>query len=519
MLARPGPEILRSLLTLPNSAQRNRRGSPWSSSAGGKSACPPSDATTRYACPSVTMRDWPRPVPAAISPMVPPALGVPGWSTRNLSAGSVRTPWAAASRSLMSLMGTPAAAARRRSSTCQGRFVATQRPSTTGPAMPTQPTSTLSRGAPRRNASTALSRLSISRLGTVASRTIDIPAPGSKTASRVLVPPTSPARIMARGSGLLPALLEKLGDEPRPAGLVAGADAGTVVAVKVLVEGNQAAPVRVSLEDAREPPRQLGPDLPEVHLPVGARGTRDLEIVAEETVELLERLDQEKVDREPHRSAPVRVAAEEARRRLRGLVVHAVVRAVHPEDVGVVLVVARQRADTVGREELRFVQHEAEDPGQLLARHDRQHEAPPAARHLDFGNVLAELGVVVDEPARPAPEARQAIGHVRVPRLDGEERDQAHQRAYLHPLPPAVREGQNVVVEAVFLVPEAHVLAAHVADGMGDVDEVFEELAGHVLVGGIFARQLERDGQHVEAVHAHPARAVRLLDVAPGRQR
>src|SRR6266545_3268925 len=456
MLARPGPERMRSQLTWPNSAQRNRRRSTWSSSAGAKSACPPSDATTR--------------------------------------------------------------------------------PSTTGPATPTQPTSTLSRGAPRRNASTALSRLSISRLGTVASRTIDIPAPGSKTASRVLVPPTSPARIMARGSGLLPALLEKLGDEPRPAGLVAGADAGTVVAVKVLVEGNQAAPVRVSLEDlrpavdrpaairsrqedAREPPRQLGPDLPEVHLPVGARGTRDLEIVAEETVELLERLDQEKVDREPHRSAPVRVAAEEARRRLRGLVVHAVVRAVHPEDVGVVLVVARQRADTVGREELLFVQHEAEDPGQLLARHDRQHEAPPAARHLDFGNVLAELGVVVDEPARPAPEARQAIGHVRVPRLDGEERDQAHQRAYLHPLPPAVREGQNVVVEAVFLVPEAHVLPAHVADGMGDVDEVLEELAGHVLVGGIFARQLERDGQHVEAVHAHPARAVRLLDVAPGRQR
>src|SRR5215510_186865 len=226
-----------------------------------------------------------------MSATLPSGLGVPAWSTRNLSAGSVRAPWAAASRSLMSVTGAPAAARRWRSSTIQGRFVATQRPSMTGPATPTHPPSTLIRGAPRRKASTALSRLSSSRLGRVVSRTIVIAAV-SKTASRVLVPPTSPARIMTP-RGLHPALLEKLGHKCRPAGLVAGADAGAVVTVEVLVEGYQAAPVRVLLEDfrpaidraaavrprqedARQPPRQVGPHLPEVDLAVRAGGTGDL---------------------------------------------------------------------------------------------------------------------------------------------------------------------------------------------------------------------------------------------------
>ena len=30
---------------------------------------------------------------------------------------------------------------------------------------------------------------------------------------------------------------------------------------------------------------------------------------------------------------------------------------------------------------------------------------------------------------------------------------------------------------------------------------------------------VQRNSEHIEAVHAHPARAVRLFDVAPGRQR
>src|SRR5512135_944739 len=51
-----------------------------------------------------------------------------------------------------------------------------------------------------------------------------------------------------RNADLLPALLDELRDEARPARLVARADAGAVVAVEVLVEEHVVAEVRVRLE-------------------------------------------------------------------------------------------------------------------------------------------------------------------------------------------------------------------------------------------------------------------------------
>ncbi len=47
-----------------------------------------------------------------------------------------------------------------------------------------------------------------------------------------------------------------------------------------------------------------------------------------------------------------------------------------------------------------------------------------------------------------------------------------------------VVDDELVVVEAVLLVPESG--AAERVDGVGDVDEVLEELRGDVLVGGLF---------------------------------
>src|SRR5213596_3707724 len=156
---------------------------------------------------------------------------------------------------------------------------------------------------------------------------------------------------------LLAALLEKLGDEAGPARLVARADAGAGVAVEVLVEEDQVAPVGVALEllrpavdraptvpapeeDPREPSRELGGHLPEVEHPAGARRAGDLHAVAVEMVAALERLDQEIVHREPDRPPPVRVAAEEPARGLGGLVVDPVLRPVQAEHVRVVLVEA-----------------------------------------------------------------------------------------------------------------------------------------------------------------------------------
>ena len=43
---------------------------------------------------------------------------------------------------------------------------------------------------------------------------------------------------------------------------------------------------------------------------------------------------------------------------------------------------------------------------------------------------------------------------------------------------------------------------------------MLEEFAGHVFIGRVFSGQLQGNGQHVEAVHPHPARPIRLFDVA-----
>src|SRR5262245_55286330 len=85
------------------------------------------------------------------------------------------------------------------------------------------------------------------------------------------------------GAPSLAALLQQLGHQARPAGLVAGPDASAVVPVEVLVEQEPVAPVGILLEllgaaedrtatgavaqeDSGEAPGELGGRLPEIDL-------------------------------------------------------------------------------------------------------------------------------------------------------------------------------------------------------------------------------------------------------------
>src|SRR6516162_3430855 len=98
------------------------------------------------------------------------------------------------------------------------------------------------------------------------------------------------------------------GDDPRPAGLVAGAEAGPVVAVEVLVEEEAIAPVRVLLElpgaaedgppalpvpeeRVRQAAADLLGDLEQVHAPAGAGGAFHGELGAEVAVVVEQRPD------------------------------------------------------------------------------------------------------------------------------------------------------------------------------------------------------------------------------------
>ena len=125
--------------------------------------------------------------------------------------------------------------------------------------------------------------------------------------------------------------LDQLGDEPGPAGLMAGAQAGSVVAVEVLVEQDadrakadrsetsgsaedRAAPVCVARERFRSSRCESSAATSQsVTYSPGAGRQLDLEVVAVVVMEVLQRFDHEVVEREPDRPAPVRVSAEQSR--------------------------------------------------------------------------------------------------------------------------------------------------------------------------------------------------------------
>ena len=117
--------------------------------------------------------------------------------------------------------------------------------------------------------------------------------------------------------------VEQRGDEASPPGLMAGPEPGSVVAMKVLVEQDQVAPVRIVLEDrsgpvnrplpvciAEERARRSGVSVPfatsnsVMLLPRPGRAL-DGELVTVEAVQVQQRPDDQHVHRHPHRPTPV----------------------------------------------------------------------------------------------------------------------------------------------------------------------------------------------------------------------
>src|SRR4029079_7649101 len=73
------------------------------------------------------------------------------------------------------------------------------------------------------------------------------------------------------------------------------------------------------------------------------------------------------------------------------------------------------------------------------------------------------------------------------------------------------------VEEAVLLIPHTYIVT-YMDHRRGNPQEMFDELEGHVYIGRIFHGQLCSVLEHVQAEESHPCRAVRLLQMAAGRQ-
>ncbi len=133
--------------------------------------------------------------------------------------------------------------------------------------------------------------------------------------------------------------------------------------------------------------------------------------------------------------------------------------------------------------------------------------------------IAGEVRTVLDEPTEPAFEGGHGIEQLRLHGLHGIERHESHHGADPQWQACAIRQLQDVIEKSIFSVPQAQSILAHVIHRAGDVDEVFPEFAGHVLIRRVLAGQLKSDAEHVQRVHCHPTCAVRLLDTAAARQR
>src|SRR5215471_20010240 len=123
--------------------------------------------------------------------------------------------------------------------------------------------------------------------------------------------------------------MQHSGDDSSPSGLVASTKASPIVAMEVLVEQDEIAPVRVFLEflrssidrampfavpnkDIGQPSLEFFGHLIQVHLASRSGGTFNGEIISVVGVVLQQGADDEAVDRHPDGSAPIGIAAEHA---------------------------------------------------------------------------------------------------------------------------------------------------------------------------------------------------------------
>lgn len=157
---------------------------------------------------------------------------------------------------------------------------------------------------------------------------------------------------------------EQVRHQRGPPRLVRGSQPSAGVAMKVLVKQHPLTKTRsvvgagivpqrrteallVGQKQRHEPPGEIIRDVSQAELFARARGVLHEQAISVVAVKGVERLDQQKVHREPHRTAPVGVAPEHPAVTLRRLVSDHVLSAVDPEDVGLLEVAPRERTDAV----------------------------------------------------------------------------------------------------------------------------------------------------------------------------
>src|ERR1700728_1001171 len=106
---------------------------------------------------------------------------------------------------------------------------------------------------------------------------------------------------------------------------------------------------------------------------------------------------------------------------------------------------------------------------------------------------------MVDEPLHTTPEIGMASRILCIQRVGSEQRHYPNQRAHAQQLVPALAHSKIVVIEPVCVVPQS--CSVVMVDSVRNKQKVFEKLARDIVVCAVMRRKLERDLEHVEAVH------------------
>ncbi len=160
--------------------------------------------------------------------------------------------------------------------------------------------------------------------------------------------------------------------------------------------------------------------------------------------------------------------------------------------VGMLSMIARERANSVRAQELLLVEHLRQYSPEFRLTQNRRHR-PAGTAYLSWVvDVLCQLR------ARRK-ESLKALAHLRIlcfqfPLKNGDctQGKQSYQGAHFQSLRCPVRQTQHVIKESVFLVPHPRIFAG-MHHRRGNPQEMLRELGGHFRISRSFPRQLHCD--------------------------
>src|SRR5437588_1821686 len=318
-------------------------------------------------------------------------------------------------------------------------------------------------------------------------------------------------------------LVDQVRDEPGPSGLVACPQSRTCLSMVVLVEEQVIAPVRVRLKslllsEAGAPPGII-PRKNSNHTFgnflgheswcdwIASVGGLHEKVGSERIAEPQQRMDQKIGSGEPHRPSPVGVSAFQLRLGLARFIAQPMVCKLERMR----LMVLGQASNAMLGEKFRGIPKPAGDLVELVRVGNRKHIARAGIAANRITSVPDQVGTVSDEPLDISEKVGMRFQVALFQNFNSKKRNQPNQRTQPEFVELSIGIAEDIIEEAVVLIPQLIIAPAHFFHGGADINEVLEEFGGQNFVNAVVRTQFESNSHQVETKETHPARAIGLF--------